>query len=59
MNLSSRVTWSLSLIGAAALGVAGTSFFAAKSKVPESTVAPLIALDKMGHLASLKVSYDA
>lgn len=57
MNLAGKVTWALSLIGATALGVAGTSFFAAKSKVPESTVAPLIALEKIGYLASLKVSY--
>jgi len=57
MNLAHRTTWFLSLVGAAALGVAGTWLFASKSKTPPPPVAPMIALEKMGHLASVKVNY--
>ncbi len=56
MNLTSRVNWFLSLVGAVAVGIAGTSFLAGKSKELTPT-APLISLEKMGPLASLKVSY--
>ena len=57
MQLASRLTWFLSLIGAAALGVLGSSFFGSTARKLPPPVAPVISLEKMGHLTSLKVNY--
>lgn len=57
MQIATRVTWFLSLVGAAALGVLITELVAFKAKEIPLPVAPLISLEKMGHLASLKVNY--
>src|SRR5205085_12083708 len=57
MNPTSRTTWLLSLVGAAAIGVAATWLVAIRSRQPPPPVAPMISLEKMGHLASVKVNY--
>ncbi|SBT10021.1 conserved exported hypothetical protein [Candidatus Accumulibacter aalborgensis] len=57
MNVVSRMTWLLSLVGAAALGVSGMWLLGPQLKEPLQAQTPLIALEKMGHLVSVKVNY--
>lgn len=51
---TSRTVWVLSLIGAAALGVLGVWLLRPAPAPPQ---APVLALEKMGHLVSLRVNY--
>jgi hypothetical protein len=57
MNLVNKLIWLLSVIGAVALGVAGMWLFGPKPKPILPTQAPMIALEKMGHLVSVKLNY--
>lgn len=58
MNLVSRTTWVLSLIGAISLGVLGMWLLGPKPKELPPPQLPLISLQKMGHLVSVKVNYS-
>lgn len=55
MASPNRLKLTLALAGAAAAGVAGMWLFGSGSK--EAAQAPLISLEKMGHLVSVKVNY--
>lgn len=58
MNAVGKITWAMSLIGALALGVVGMWFVGPSTKEPPTTQAPVIKLEKMGYLTSLKVNYS-
>lgn len=57
MNPSSEVTRIWSLVGAVALGAMSVWFFAPRAK-DEPPQAPLISLEKMGHLVAVKMNYS-
>ena len=58
MNQISKITWGLSLVGAVAIGVFGMWLLGPKPKEPPPNQAPLISLEKMGYLTSIKVNYS-
>lgn len=47
----------LSIVGAAALGAVGMWLFGTKSSPPPTSQPPLMSLEQMGHLVSVKVNY--
>lgn len=47
----------LALLGAVTIGVIGMWFFGPKPESKQPAQAPLIAIEKMGHLVSVKVNY--
>lgn len=53
----SRLTWLLSLIGAAALGVAATWILRPNAEATAPLQPPMISLEKMGQLVSVKMNY--
>jgi hypothetical protein len=52
-----RLTWVLSLLGALALGVAVTWMLMPRREANQPAPAPIISLEKMGQLVSVKVNY--
>jgi hypothetical protein len=58
MNIFLRLTTLLSLIGAAAIGSAATWLFRPKPPEAPPPQAPIISLEKMGQLVSVKVNYS-
>ena len=52
-----RLTWLLSLLGALALGAGLAWLFGAGSRKAEPPMAPVVSLEKMGQLVSLKMNY--
>ena len=57
MSLENRMSWVLSLVGAVAVGVVAMWILGPTKKEPPLSTPPLISLEKMGHLVSLKVNY--
>lgn len=58
MNLSGRFSSFLALIGAVALGVFAMWIFGPKGIERESAQSPLVSLDKLGHLATVRLNYS-
>lgn len=57
MNFSSRTKWLLSLVAAVAVG-ALAMWFLGRGTAPSAPIqAPLLSLEKMGHLVPVKVNY--
>lgn len=58
MNVPTRTHWLLALTAAAAAGMAAMWFLGGVLSRPRLTAAPLVSLEKMGQLVSVKVSYS-
>ncbi len=57
LHFNTRMVNVLSIVGAAAIGVAGMWLFGAKAKSEPPPQPPLMSIESMGHLTTVKVSY--
>ena len=57
MENPNQLKSTLALLGAVAIGVVGMWFFGPKPASKQPAQTPLIAIEKMGHLVSVKVNY--
>jgi hypothetical protein len=57
MFATTQIAWALSVVGAMAVGVIGTRLVTDKPIEPPKPQAPIISLEKMGDLVSIKVNY--
>lgn len=58
MNAKTVLAGTLSLVGVAVLSIAGTLYYHRVPQAAPPVLAPMIALEKLGHLVSLRVNYS-
>lgn len=58
MDASTRIHWMLSLAAAAASGMVAMWFFLPHLSKPMAVIAPMISLENMGHLVSVRLNYS-